>query len=61
MPTCYLEDYEIRALEAVMVRLFTENRMSGDIMRDNAQKIEGVLRSIKQTEISEPRRGRKSS
>ena len=54
MPICCLEDFEIRALESVMKRLFTENRMNGDEMRDCAQKIEGVLRTIKDTEEAIP-------
>jgi tRNA threonylcarbamoyladenosine modification (KEOPS) complex Cgi121 subunit len=49
MPFCYLDDFEIAALERVMKRLYTEQRMDADCMRDCAHTISAVLRTIKDT------------
>ena len=42
---------QIRALRRVMKRLFTEDRMDGNDMRDAAQTIEAVLRRVEEIEI----------
>lgn len=40
-----LEESDIRKLRAVAKRLYTEDRMNGDEMRDAAQIIDGVIRN----------------
>jgi hypothetical protein len=41
-----IEANEVNLLKRVMTRLYTENRMSGDDMRDNAQLLHVVLTSL---------------
>ncbi len=44
---------QIARLERISKRLFTENRMDGDQMRDAAQTIEAVIRIVRQTPLTE--------
>lgn len=50
----YLIDGEqLRRLDTVAKRLFTENRMNGDEMRDAAQTIEAVTRVVRNFPIED--------
>ena len=40
-----LEPFQVRRLRALALRLFREERMDGDEMRNGAQLIESVLRT----------------
>jgi len=43
-----IDEQEVAALRGCAKRLFTENRMSGDDMRDMAQLITAILRNVVQ-------------
>jgi len=44
--TIFLEDYQINALRNLSKRLYTENRMHGDEMRDWAQTLRLIVEDI---------------
>lgn len=46
-----IEESQLNALEAVKKRLFTENRMNGDEMRDAAQIIDAFIRVTRSFEM----------
>ena len=47
-------DQDLKLVESVMKRLFTEQRMTADEMRDAAQKLEAFLRTTRNTELPDP-------
>jgi hypothetical protein len=43
----WIEDSQIKALERIKTRLYSENRMTGDEMRDMAQTLDAIIEQIK--------------
>lgn len=46
MIECILEDWQLATLKALSKRLYTENRMDGDTMRNYAQALDAMIRDI---------------
>ena len=48
-----IEEGAVRAIERAAKRLYTENRMNGDEMRDLAQMLDRIARRSREVEIPE--------
>jgi len=49
--TIFLEDFQINALRNLSKRLYTENRMHGDEMRDWAQTLRVIVEDIEKQKV----------
>jgi hypothetical protein len=47
-----ITDQDLRVVERVMKRLFTEDRMTADDMHDAAQELETFLRSARDMDVT---------
>ena len=53
MKSFMIDEQLLKTLEQIKSRLFTENRMNGDEMRDAAQAIDYIIRIVRELEIPE--------
>lgn len=52
----YIEESELDKLRAVATRLYREERLTGDDMRDLAHTITGVVRAVTELEVPDSER-----
>jgi len=55
VPEIFLEDYQVDALRNLSKRLYTENRMHGDEMRDWAQTLRLIVEDIDKQNTQYPK------